>query len=329
MKRAFLSVIILSALIISLKGQDVKVTSAFDSSKIYIGDQIKYTITVDKPSGMKISLPVLRDTVCKNIEILSGPHTDSSSAQNGRTRIIQKYLVTSFDSGYYKAKPVYAEARTSEGLKRFYSGYSAIDVMRVHLAPADTASKYYDIIKPYSAPITLAEILPWILIAILAGVVVWGAIILIRKYRKKTEENTPYIPPDPAHVIAFRELEQLRNEQLWQKGETKKYYTRLTEILRQYLENRYSVLSLELTTAETLDALLKTGFRKNGSFDALKSVLTGADLVKFAKYSPVPEENDTHYQSSWDFVMATKAESNYELEDSGALTNEQSREEVS
>ena len=117
------------------------------------------------------------------------------------------------------------------------------------------------------------------------------------------------INPDPAHVIALRELEKLRDEKLWQSGDVKKYYTRLTEVLRQYLENRYRVYSLELTTRETLDALVKTGFKKDGSYNQLKNVLTSADLVKFAKYSPEPSENETVFQESWNFVLATKAES--------------------
>ena len=95
------------------------------------------------------------------------------------------------------------------------------------------------------------------------------------------------------------------------KGEIKKYYTRLTEILRQYLENRFRVYSLELTTAETLDALVKTGFKKNGSYNELKAVLTGADLVKFAKYKPEPSENESHFQNSWNFVTCHKGRRDY------------------
>ncbi len=112
---------------------------------------------------------------------------------------------------------------------------------------------------------------------------------------------------EPAHVIAFRELEKLKNEKLWQNGETKKYYIRLTEIIRQYLENRFGVNSLELTTSETLEALVKTGFKKDESFNKLRSVLTGADLVKFAKYKPDPTENESVFSNSYDFVSATKA----------------------
>jgi hypothetical protein len=181
-----------------------------------------------------------------------------------------------------------------------------LEVIRVKIAPPDTTAKIFDIIKPYKAPITIGEILPWILIATLIGVISWLIIRLLRKLKKSETGTGTYIPPEPAHVIAFRELERLKNEQLWQKGETKKYYTMLTEILRQYLENRFRVFSLELTTSETLEALIKTGFKRNGSYNDLKTVLTGADLVKFAKYNPLPAENDAHFQNSWNFVMATK-----------------------
>lgn len=305
MKKLSISIIIFISIVSLAAGQDVNITSSFDSARIYIGDQIKFTVTVDKPSGMKLTLPVFRDTLAKNIEIISGPHTDSTKVQDGRVKIIQKYLITSFDSGSYRVKPVYAEVRSAEGLKRFFSDYSALEVMRVNIAPPDTASKIFDIIEPYRAPITAGEVLPYLLIAIILGAIIWAAVRYFRNRKKGSDEEVAYVSPDPAHVIAFRELERLKSEELWQKGEVKKFYTRLTEIMRQYLENRFKVFSLELTTAETLDALVKTGFKKDGAYNEIKSVLTGADLVKFAKYKPVPEENETHFQTSWNFVLKT------------------------
>ena len=168
--------------------------------------------------------------------------------------------------------------------------------------------KIFDIIKPYRAPVTLGEILPWVLLVAVLGALIWAVIRFIRK-RKKTEKGIEvYINPDPAHVIAFRELEKLRDEKLWQNGEIKLYYTRLTEILRHYLENRFSVFSLELTTSETLDALYKTGFKKDGTYNQLKGVLTSADLVKFAKYTPEPVEHESAFNDSWNFVNTTKEE---------------------
>ena len=304
MKKLILSIYLYIS-IISAFSQEVNVTSSFDTTKIFIGDQIKFTITIDQPSDLRLTLPLFKDTLCKNIEILSGPVVDTSS-QGGRIKIIGKYLVTSFDSGFYQIPPVFAEMKNQNGMKRFYSDYSQLEVMRVKIAPPDTTAKIYDIIKPYRAPLTIGEVLPWVLLVALLGTLVWLAIRFIRKLKKSKKGVEAVIDPDPAHIIAFRELKKLREEQLWQKGEIKYYYTKLTEILRKYLENRFMVFSLELTTAETLAALVKSGFKKDGSYNQLKTVLTGADLVKFAKYNPEPPENESHFQNSWDFVLATK-----------------------
>jgi uncharacterized repeat protein (TIGR01451 family) len=323
MKKLIIPIVLLISIFPSSFGQNVNVTSAFDSAKISIGDQIKFTITVDKPTNVKVSIPVFKDTLSRNIEIISGPKTDSSVQLDGRMRLIQKYLVTSFDSGQYQVKPVYAETKDAGGLKRFYSDYSSLKVMRVKIAPPDSTAKIFDIIKPYRAPLTLGEILPWLLIAIITAALVWLAIRFFRKIKKTDKEYVPYVEPDPAHIIAFRELEKLKTEELWQKGDTKLYYTRLTEILRQYLENRFRVYSLELTTDETLVELIRTGFKKNGGYNDLKSVLTGADLVKFAKYKPMSDENETHFQNSWNFVDSTK-----EVFSSGTTTENNITEEV-
>jgi len=305
MRRLITYFFILFTVVYTVNSQDIKVASSFDSTRIYIGDQINFTITVEQPSGLSLNLPFLKDSLCSKIDILSGPVIDSI-VSNGRIKISQKYLITSFDSGFYQVPPVYAEMKNVDGLKRFYSDYSRLHVMRVNLAPADTSSKIFDIIEPYRAPVTIGEIIPWVLVVALIAVLTWAAIRFIRKLKKDKPGVEKVENPDPAHVIAFRELEKLRDEQLWQKGEIKSYYTRLTEILRQYLENRYNVFSLELTTAETLDALLKTGFKKDGTYSQLKTVLTGADLVKFAKYKPEPEENVQHFENSWDFVKETR-----------------------
>ena len=318
MKHVFIILLYIHASLAGLSGQDIKVTAAFDSSRIYIGDQIKFTVTVEKPATYPLSIPVLRDTLMKNIEILNGPVTDTSILNNGRIRIIEKYLVTSFDSGFYQVPPVYAEARNESGIKRFFSDYAFLEVMRVKIAPPDKTSKICDIIKPYRAPLTIGEILPWVLLFLFASAVIW---VLIRYFRKLKTRQTGEIPvsnPIPAHVIAFRELEKLKDEKLWQKGEIKKYHTRLTEILRQYLENRFKVFSLELTTADTLAELTKTGFRDDESYSKLRTVLTGADLVKFAKHKPEPSENETNFDYAWSFVRYTKSEDQLADEPAGS-----------
>ncbi len=289
-------------------GQDIRIIAGFDTTKIFIGDQIRFNVTVDLPSGMSLTLEEFRDTLIKNIEILSGPLTDSILNSSGGLRIRKEYLITSFDSGRYQVPPVYAELRNDDGIKRFYSDYSYLEVIRPLVTPPDTTAKIFDIVAPYKSPVTIGEILPWILLLLVAAALGYLALSFFKKYQKKETSREPVIIPDPAHIIAFRELEKLKEEKLWQKGDVKEYYSRLTGILRQYLENRYMVYSLELTTYETLNALLKSGFKKDISFNRLKAVLSGADMVKFAKYNPEPTENESFFQEAWSFVLETKPE---------------------
>lgn len=293
---------------VNLTGQEINVTAKFDTSRIYIGDQVNFSVIVEQPARLQLPLPLFRDTLVKNIEILSGPEVDTTAISDSLVRITGRYLVTSFDSGFYMVNPVYVELRSEGGVKRFYSDYSILEVARVKITPPDTAAKIFDIIGPYRAPLTLGEVMPWILLGILAGAIIWLIFRFGKKLGRKKKELPVIIISEPAHVIAFRELERLKDENLWQSGETKKYYTRLTEILRKYLENRFSVFSLEMTTSETLDALIRTGFRKDDSYALLKSVLNGADLVKFAKYRPETSENEVHFENAWKFVSNTKKE---------------------
>ncbi len=312
MKRFCLPILILFLGEIVLQGQDISVTAGFDSSKVFVGDQINFSVTVNQPAGLKLPFPYFKDTLVKNIEILSGPVVDTTVISDRMIKITGKYLVTSFDSGLYKIDPVFVEFRNSEGVKRFYSDYSILEVNRVRLTPPDTVTKIFDIIKPYKAPLSVADILPWVLLALFTGVIIWLLRRFIKKYRKVKKDIPEPVIAEPAHIIAFRELGILREEKLWQSGETKKYYTKLTEILRKYLENRFGVCSLELTTSETLEALVKTGFRKDDSYNLLKIVLNGADLVKFAKYRPEASENEQNFENSWKFVSVTKKEEQVE-----------------
>lgn len=306
MKKVISILVLIYLALPGVSGQEVTVKSAFDTSRIYLGDQINYTITVEKPVSFMLLIPVFKDTLFKKIEILRGPSSDTSILKDGRIRITQKYLVTSFDSGFYQVPPVYAELRTESTIKRFYSDYSPLEVLRVKITPPDTASKIFDIVAPYKAPLTPGEILPWLLLAVVVAAAAWYLWRLIRKLRRPKEIAEEEVYPDPAHIIAFRELEILKEEQLWQKGEIKIYYTRLSEILRQYLENRFRISSLELTTVETLNELLEAGLKEDESFRKLRTVLTGADLVKFAKYKPEPPENNLHFDYAWDFVSVTR-----------------------
>jgi hypothetical protein len=78
---------------------------------------------------------------------------------------LKKYMVTSFDSGYHRVDPVYAELAGTGGIKRYYSDYSVLEVARAAITPPDSA-EIFDIEGPYRAPFTAGEVMPWALLAL-------------------------------------------------------------------------------------------------------------------------------------------------------------------
>jgi hypothetical protein len=286
-------------------GQDIKVTAKFDTNRIYIGDQIYFTVRIEKPVETEILVATFKDTLYKKIEIISGPLLDTVALQNGRNALINKYLITAFDSGLYQVPPVYAELVSTNESIRYYSNYTSLVVSRVNLAPQDTTDVIYDIVKPYKAPLTIGDILPWFLLLVVISLIIWYLLRFLKNRKKIEPETDNNVVYEPAHIIAFRELEKLKNDNLWQNGEVKLYYTRLTEILRSYLENRYRITSMELTTDETLRIYKKTIKPDVNHYNSLKSILTDADLVKFAKFKPESADNEISYDNSWNFVSET------------------------
>jgi hypothetical protein len=110
---------------------------------------------------------------------------------------------------------------------------------------------------------------------------------------------------EPAHIIAFRALDKLKEEKIWEKGEVKEFYSCLTEITRTYIERQYGIPAMESTTEEILRAFRKTNPDDNLLDEILKELLELADLVKFAKETPLPVFNQTNLNNAYIFVQKT------------------------
>ncbi|MBQ0056396.1 MAG: hypothetical protein KBT20_01960 [Bacteroidales bacterium] len=147
----------------------------------------------------------------------------------------------------------------------------------------------------------------WVLIVVLVGFAAFYGYQYYKTHRtgeKPVEEVK--VPLEPAHVVALRALTELNGRKLWQEGKHKQFHTELTDILRQYIERRYNVQAMEKTTDEILDELVELTISQRSSHNNLKEVLQMADLVKFAKYEPLPDENQLVYMNSRLFVEQTK-----------------------
>jgi hypothetical protein len=167
----------------------------------------------------------------------------------------------------------------------------------------DTTKVIKPIKGPLSVPLTFREILPWLLLAILAILIITGVLYYLKK-RKKSEpvfQIRTKIQLSP-YDIALSELEKLRLKKLWQTGRTKEYHSELTDILRKYLEDRFNIMALEMTSQEIMDSVRIQKEIHNESIVKLNFILSMADLVKFAKMQPLPAENDMSMENAVAFV---------------------------
>ena len=98
----------------------------------------------------------------------------------------------------------------------------------------------------------------------------------------------------------------LKEKKLWQNDQIKQYYSGLTDILRTYLENRYRISALEQTTYEIVSTLKQQNLTEQKALNLLSFVLEYGDLAKFAKYKPLPDENDKSMKNAYAFIEKTK-----------------------
>ena len=85
----------------------------------------------------------------------------------------------------------------------------------------------------------------------------------------------------------------------------KEYYTRLTDILRRYIFRVYGITTLDMTSAEILEAF-KSQVGRDKMYTELVRILETADLAKFAKYQPASDENISLLSASVAFIEAQR-----------------------
>ena len=299
------------------KAQNVSVNAKLDSTLMFIGGQMNLTLEVNQPKDVNIVFPVFTDTITKAIEVVSSTPVDTTFLDNNRITLKQQYRITSFDSGLQYVPPIKFELAQEEYHKIFETKPMAVMVIDP-FDNVDPKKGIADIKAPLDAPFTLAELLPYLPWILLALAVIGAGIYLFFRFRnrKGTEQAVKKKKPkEPPHVIALRELNRIKAEKLWQKGQVKKYHTEITDTLRQFIEDRFEINALEQTTEETLQALKNVDLNDEEAYKKLKQILELADLVKFAKFNPLPDENDLSMINALFFVNQTKKEPIKSLEE--------------
>lgn len=308
--KKILYILLLLAFSFQANAQQYRVEAKADTSAILIGEQVKVNIKIDYRrdlGSITIAFPTIYDTINEFVEIVSKSKIDTVVPD--KTDPYQVYqqqtiVLTSFDSGYYVIPPF-----------KFIVNNDTVEteafLLEVNTLEVDTAQGIFDIKQPISEPFSFIDWLKenwWWMAAILVLAIAIVVLIRYLKNRKPKEVVVEeVIPVIPCHVIALEKLEKLGQEKLWQNGKVKMYHSHISEILREYIEHRYQVNALEETTAEIMHGLRLQQINQEMT-NKLTQTLTLADLVKFAKEQPLPQENEQSIANAVAFVQTTKIE---------------------
>lgn len=298
---------------LSAVSQQVAVISKIDTNSILIGDQINYTITVNVPTNYGVNFPVFTDKLSDNIDIVAQYNIDSNYSQDKRIIALSKrVIITSFDSGSFVI-PSFAVQFIKPSDTNIYEMYSDSLLLNVNTLAVDTNLAIRDIKAPLNAYFTFADFLPYIIGGLAFIAIVILSVYFYQKYKRKKNNivqiKKPKIPP---YKKALQDFESLRQKKLWQNDRIKEYHSELTDILRIYFENQLKIQALEKTTDEILEAFEKQNSDKR-LYQMLSGILTLADLVKFAKQSPLPDQHDLSLQNAIEIVNITSQNTKNEI----------------
>ena len=263
--------------------QQKQVLTSIDTTKNKIGAEFKLTLKTNVDTLSKVVFPSARNFGA--LEVIQSYPIDTIR-KNDRYELVKKYGLTQFDSGKYTIPSV----RILINNKAFLSDSIKVEVADVKV---DTLKqKMYDIKDIVAVDNPIGDWWKYILgLLVLAGLGVAGYWYFKKHQKERIEEEIYKTPIEKATSL----LNNLEKKELWQRGEVKEYYSELTDIVRNYIEEAIEIPAMESTTSELIEGL-KVASRKKKmklsqeTIENLFVVLKQADLVKFAKSKPLDFE---------------------------------------
>ena len=280
------------------------VSAAIDSTTLFIGDQTDLHLRATCEVGEQVTMPVLENELIAGVEIVDKTIIDTMTLSDGRVQYNQYLTLTSFEDSLFYIAPL-----------PFVSGDDTIwseSLMLNVVQPFEidsTDMAITDIKGIYKAPIWWWGILRWVLLVLaIAGVGVGGYYLITYLQRRMVNKEDDFVrvePLRPAEEVALEKLDAIREQKIWQTGQVKEYHTQLTDVVREYIARRFEVSSIEQTSDETLRAMRPLLSDKKEVFEQLRKMLSLADLVKFAKWTATPDENELSLRNAYTFVKET------------------------
>jgi len=306
MKRIALLLIFSFSYFLTYVSAQVTVEARIDSMQMLVGEQTGITIDVSCGAKSVVELPVLQkgQQLVPGVELVKMEAADTTRLDDGkRMQVSRKYVVTAWDSSFYYLPPMKVRVDGKEyETKNLALKVYTVDVDTVHVDQYFGPKDVMD--APFSwddwKPVIWCSVLFFVLCALAAYLIhaLRTGKPLIRIIRRKRKE--------PAHKVALSEIERIKTERTWAQEDSKEYYTQLTDTLRTYIQERYGFNAMEMTSGEIIDRLTQENDEE--ALAELRELFQTADLVKFAKWTTLINENDANLMTALEYVNQTKQE---------------------
>lgn len=297
--------LLLLFLCLSIRAQ-VQVDVKLDSLQLFIGQQTDLTLSVTIDAKQKLVMPDIKkgQELIPNIEVVTIGKPDTAVLNNGkRLTVSQAYTITAWDSSFYYLPPmeVMVDGKKYDSKSLALKVYT-VDVDTLHL---DQFFPPYGIMELHFLWEEWVMVMLGILLLVYMAVCM-GILIYYVKHGKPIFRFIRRKKKLPPHKVAMDEIERIKSEHKWTEEDSKEYYTLLTDTLRNYIRDRYGFNAMEMTSSEIIERLIAEN--NQDALDELREIFRTADLVKFAKYSTLINENDANLVSAIEYVNQTKIE---------------------
>ena len=296
--------IILTASVLAASAQ-VSVEAVIDSIQIFVGQQAHVTLTATAKENAKVEFPQFKpmEYITPGVEVLDRQELEQQPQDNGFVSRSMVYTMTSFDDTLYYIPPMTVKI---DG-KPYKSKSLALKVLTIEV---DTlhAEQFFGPKDVQDNPFLWSdwEWPFWLSVLMLVLLAVAYYLYLRLRDNKPIISHIRIVKRLLPHQKAMKEIEQIKANKMVSSENSKEYYTKLTDTLRKYIEERYGFNAMEMTSSEIIEKLMASQDQK--ALDELRQLFTTADLVKFAKYSTLINENDANLVNAIDFINQTKLE---------------------
>ena len=274
------AMLVAMALPLSSLAAQARVTTAVDPARVTVGDRITLTVTVEHDRATRVEWPDSLDLT--PFEVLDASALPSTST-GGLSRSTAVLTLTVFELGELEIPSFSVAVVDADGAREVL----ATDAWGVEIVSvgSDESGDIRDIRGPLGIPMSAWRMALWVLLPLLAAALLWFAARRLRPREDETSDSTRGPLERPAHEIALEALAALEASPMLERGQVKEYHIEVSDILRTYVERRFRVDALEMTTREVLAGLERA--RVDASFrDGLRAFLDQCDMVKFAKVRP-------------------------------------------